>query len=613
MVLRVPRYLRGQPARSCWPSECPGLSCLVPTSCGAFERRTHFLTQFPSGWSLSLGETRVDLVHLLEDLRDAYPGSLEETILTEVVANALDSGAGTLLLETDTGSRTLSASDDGRGMTRRELSRYHDLAATTKRRGHGIGFAGVGIKLGLLACDEVITETRRGRQHAATSWRLAHRTRAPWSWIEPPHLLENDGTAVLLRLSNPLSQLLDPGFLEATVLRHFQPLFEPEFLDVLAPVYPAGFTIFINSHIVVGRIAAGDRVSIGIRIGRQRRPSAVGYLARHDSPLPEAERGLAISTLGKVIRRGWDWLGITPAEPHHVEGVIEVPALAEALTLNKGDFLRHGARGAVFLAYRKAIQEAVAAQFAAWGAAPRPAKRAPRTRPMERDIRRVLGDLAEDYPLLTTLVERQTGGQRRLPLGAALERDASGEWAGVETLSATTTTAAGATNVGQGNGVPDRHDAAAGVGTERSAEHETAAPSQPDRARAATDAQPTAPEMEPPVRAAASASQAAAPVRLPGRARRKHPTTLSLHIDFESLPDDDTLGRLIESTVYVNNAHPAYRRAVASRAEGYHIALAVAAALAPLTVEPARTQAFINAFLARWGEAAGLNGKPRAS
>jgi hypothetical protein len=28
-----------------------------------------------------MGETRVDLHHLLEDLRDAYPGSLEETKL----------------------------------------------------------------------------------------------------------------------------------------------------------------------------------------------------------------------------------------------------------------------------------------------------------------------------------------------------------------------------------------------------------------------------------------------------------------------------------------------------------------------------------------------------
>ena len=40
-----------------------------------------------------VGETRVDLLHLLEDLADAYPGDLDETILTEIVANSLDSGA----------------------------------------------------------------------------------------------------------------------------------------------------------------------------------------------------------------------------------------------------------------------------------------------------------------------------------------------------------------------------------------------------------------------------------------------------------------------------------------------------------------------------------------
>jgi hypothetical protein len=68
-------------------------------------------------------------------------------------------------------------------------------------------------------------------------------------------------------------------------------------------------------------------------------------------------------------------------------------------------------------------------------------------------------------------------------------------------------------------------------------------------------------------------------------------------------PSDDA-GRLIESTVWVNEAHRAHRRAVASRAEGYHIALSVAAALAPLAVEAHEAQRFISAFLARWGEAA---------
>lgn len=107
-----------------------------------------------------MGETRVDLLHLLEDLRDAYPGSLEETILTEVMANALDSGASRISFESNAIERTLAVVDNGSGMQRRDLARYHDIAASSKIRGQGIGFAGVGIKLGLLACEEVLTETK---------------------------------------------------------------------------------------------------------------------------------------------------------------------------------------------------------------------------------------------------------------------------------------------------------------------------------------------------------------------------------------------------------------------------------------------------------------------
>lgn len=70
-----------------------------------------------------MGETRVDLLHLLEDLGDAYPGALEETILTEMVANSLDSGARSIRLATESGAATLTVLDDGDGMLRRELAR----------------------------------------------------------------------------------------------------------------------------------------------------------------------------------------------------------------------------------------------------------------------------------------------------------------------------------------------------------------------------------------------------------------------------------------------------------------------------------------------------------
>ena len=195
-----------------------------------------------------MGETRVDLLHLLEDLRDAYPGALEETILTEIVANSLDSGSRRVGIATDTARATLTVLDDGSGMQRRELSRYHDIAASTKARGEGIGFAGVGIKLGLLVCDEVITETRRGKTHIATRWHLASRHKAPWKWVPPPGQVAERGTAVSLKLRNPLSPLLDAGFAEGVIRRHYQALLEPAFGELLVEHYPSGVCFEVDGR-----------------------------------------------------------------------------------------------------------------------------------------------------------------------------------------------------------------------------------------------------------------------------------------------------------------------------------------------------------------------------
>lgn len=516
-----------------------------------------------------MGETRVDLLHLLEDLRDAYPGSLEETILTEVVANSLDSGAGEIVLWTDTVGGTLTVTDNGTGMSRQALSRYHDLAATGKRKGRSIGFAGVGIKLGLLAADEVITETRRARAHLSTSWRLTSKNRAPWRWVEPVGLQDGSGTTVRLYLSNPLSELLEPGFLETTLLRHFQPLFDPDFDDILRPHYPQGVRFLVNGRPVARCERGPSRAGIVVRIGRQRSPSGVGYLVREDAG-DDDERGVAISTRGKVIRRGWDWLGLTPTGVGPISGLIEVPSLVEALTLNKADFVRTGQRGAAYHAYRKAIQDVVARQLAEWGdqtgaADPRPR----RARALERDLQSVLADLTNAYPILSSLVERTAGGQRKLPFGGegAVQGDVLPVGPPVE---------AHPDHASDGGGEPaDRPDAT------------------PPDASDASDA-PDLPHV--------------AAVEATGLSGPRRPARFGLRVGFESRPDDPDLGVLRGSTVWVNDAHPAYRRAAASRSEGYHVALTVAMTLARLAVDPQEAHAFVTTFLAAWG-GMGRNGR----
>lgn len=520
----------------------------------------------------AMGQTRVDLLHLLEDLRDAYPGGLEETILSEVVANALDSGAARISVSIDPGEALLVVVDDGEGMRRRELARYHDIAASTKVRGQGIGFAGVGIKLGLLASEEVLTETRRAEGHVATRWRLQGRHKAPWRWVDAPGLVEEQGTAVCLKLRNPLSPLLDPGWIEATLVRQFAPLFDAGFDDLLAGAYPRPPEFRVNGRVLPRerRGRDGEAAWFAVRLPRKKKPAAVGYLQRATAPLPEDERGLAVSTLGKVIRRGWDWLGLAPADPQLIGGLVEAPGLAESLTLNKGDFIGHGGRGLAYLAYRKAIQEAVAAQLAAWGEGRDREDTARRraARPLERDLETVLVDLAEEFPAVAALVDRRPGGQRKLSTIGGPETAAAPIGLAATAIAAEAAELAG----------------------------DVSAPPPP------VPVPPPEEERE----GASSVLDATAGAHGPRR-----PIRYGLRIQFEERPDSLDLGRLVESTVWVNAAHPAYRRAVASRAEGYHVALAVAMALAPLAVEPARAQAFVTAFLAAWGDALGRDKRRR--
>jgi hypothetical protein len=545
-----------------------------------------------------VGETRVDLQHLLEDLRDAYTGALEETILTEVVANALDSSATRIHLFTNPADATLTIVDDGRGMQRRELARYHDVAASTKARGEGIGFAGVGIKLGLLVSREVVTETRRGATHVATRWHLASRYRAPWKWIPPPGLTASRGTAVRLVLANQLSPLLDAGYLEEAVRRHFEPLLDPAFDDLLRRHYRDGVAFEVDGReLTRAGVPDPERVPISIRLGRRRTPSATGFVERKAVLAAERE-GIAISTFGKVIKRGWDWLGLAPAARARISGLIEVPDLAACLTLSKNDFIRTGTRGASYLAYRKAIQEVVSRQLAEWGDG-RDAEGRPRTARLERDLERVLEDLADDFPLLRSLVDRRAGGQKRLPMpGRGDERVSASLFANVPV---------GHEPAGEGSASPHAGGAAANP-REGSPVSESKSPTRSpeevppsgDRSLpenedvAAKDGQPHA-------HIAASAGTLGTVVG------RRRPARYGLLVQFESRPADSELGRLVDSTIWINDAHPAYTRAEASRSLGYHTALAVALALAPLAVEARDEHTFITQFLAHWGGAQAAN------
>jgi hypothetical protein len=395
-----------------------------------------------------------------------------------------------------------------------------------------------------------------------------------------------------MTLSNQLSPLLDAGYLEEAIRRHFEPLLDPAFDDLLRRRYPATIRFEVDGRALARADGPrGQRVRLAIRLGRRRTPAAVGFIERLQPAAPDRE-GIAISALGKIIKRGWDWLGLAPVAHTPVSGLIEAPELAAGLTLSKNDFIRSGARGASYLAYRKAIQEIVSRQLAAWGDE-RHSEVRPGMARLERDLERVLEDLAEDFPLLRSLVDRRTGGQKRLPMpGRGHER---------VPMPLFTSPVVGHESLGR----PDI-SRTADIDT---AEHPPAPPPTTVQPPAPTPSvvspegghQLPEPEATPVEERPAQEHLIAAADTRQTVAGRRRPARYGLLVQFESRPDNPELGRLVDSTIWINDAHPAYTRAAASRSLGYHTALVVAFTLAPLAVDARGEHAFILQFLMQWG------------
>ena len=291
-------------------------------------------------------ETRVNLKHLLEDIRDSYTSSLEEVILTELVANALDSKAANINLIVDDQAQVLRCVDDGQGMKRAVLRDYHNIASTSKQRGLGIGFAGVGAKLSLLLAAKVVTESKGGRgSRCATEWRLTSPYRAPWKFTPFSGQVKTArGTAASIYFSDNQSHLLQPDFVRQTVIKHFYPLLNDKiYSELLRWFYKKPVNFFVNNEPI--RLPEADQPALQnwfkVSLGPARHPAGIGFLARTETPGNWLENflgkkiiaaslpaGLYISTFGKIIKGGWEWLGLIPRNADKLSGIVEIPALS---------------------------------------------------------------------------------------------------------------------------------------------------------------------------------------------------------------------------------------------------------------------------------------------
>ncbi len=505
-----------------------------------------------------MGETRINLKHLLEDLRDAYPFTQEEAIITELLANALDSGASEIRFYIDKYHETLKVIDNGKGMAAKEFEEYHDIAATTKVRGKGIGFAGVGVKLSLLIAKKVITETRRKNFHKATSWRLENELRAPWRYTKTPDLISSS-TGSAVSIITPNKFLLNPNFIEKVIQKHFFPLLDKEVMDqVLKNIYKDGVSFFVNKkRIHFPEMSKDEKGKLFVVLVRKTRgPIGIGFIKKSKEDLPEEERGIAISTYGKVIKRGWDWVGLSPRNPMKITGIVEYPGLSEILTINKADFLKDSKSLQKYYIFRKAVQKELSPILREFGEISSQPERAEKNlRPLEKEIERVLENMRDNYPELDPLFGRSRKGEK--VKGVIPDNEASKVGTHAEGVGIMTGTEGGK---GKGEGIAVTQGGLPGERIEPGPEKKES-----------------------------------------GRehlGRRKRP---GLMLGFDDNADREEPGWISESIIWINKGHPAYKRTMNTETENYHIVLSVSWVLSNYLEQDKSPQEFINTFLMRWG------------
>jgi hypothetical protein len=285
-----------------------------------------------SQWS----DLKVDILKVIQNFVEMYPYPASECLVLEAIANCLDAKATRIevsIYNDEKGRKIFKVVDNGCGMSQREFEEnYHALSISSKTKGEGIGFAGVGSKLYLVflaSGDSIITETK-SRSFQGSSEITVIGKEPKWAYIDK-RTLSNTGTLYEVRLNQEDADSLT----------------QERVVQIIQSYYNA---------ILLGRY--GD-ISISFQ-GKKVDPWKPALMTESKDPIlfrikssefklyfwetkddQESRNGLEIVVFGKKIKdRQWfelDYL-TKPNFRKKVVGQVLADGLASLLTTNKCDF-----------------------------------------------------------------------------------------------------------------------------------------------------------------------------------------------------------------------------------------------------------------------------------
>ena len=276
---------------------------------------------------------QIDVLHALQDIVDAYDKA-SVMVVTEAIANAIDVGARTVSVTLDGESRSISFHNDGPPMSGRQFKDYHVIARSSKSKGSGIGFAGVGAKVYLAAWDKAVihTETSDGRSALASD------------------MYVDGGTP---KFRHVKSRLRKRGTLyRVTLAPGDYDYLKKHATDVIAgafsPAIDNGLRVSVNGarvapwsadHAMQKRFsvtAKGARLQVALTVAK--------------ADLPPDLQGVQYHVSGKVIAtKRPEWLAnVKPPYAKRVHAYVDATRISDHLNLNKTAFKSNGTVSAAY-------------------------------------------------------------------------------------------------------------------------------------------------------------------------------------------------------------------------------------------------------------------------
>ena len=270
-----------------------------------------------------------DWKKLIRDFRDQFPYDALTALIVETFANALDAKATIIEMQID--GDLYKIVDNGDGMTAYEFKEYHNIASLTKRRGEGIGFAGVGAKVFLDRAEYTITDTISKEFSGATRWAFYGKS-LEWEPIAGVNRVDYEtGTyvEVKLRKREDLSKL-NPDFVKA-VLQQF-------YNAILLRNYHVRRVSINGIEVEPWKVAENEierSKEFEFRYGGHR---IKGFLVKSTRRLPEEFQGPSIVVFGKAVTQ-W-WFRQYPLNGDTFYGLVLADHLIDILRTSKSDFER---------------------------------------------------------------------------------------------------------------------------------------------------------------------------------------------------------------------------------------------------------------------------------